>query len=156
MLVECFMRWRNIRHLQSDAFKRLVGVSPNTFEKMVAQAQQSAKLSGHKILGKKRGPKPFLSKRDEVLMLLMYYREYRTFFHIGATYRISEAQCWRIITQLEKLLIKSQLFHLSGKKKLTSDNKMWEVVVVDVSEHSIERPKKSNASTTLAKRKNTH
>ena len=155
MLVECFMRWRNIQHLQADAFKRLVGVSLETYEKMVAEVLQSAKISTHKIPGKKRGPKPALSKRDEVLMLLMYYREYRTFFHIAANYRISEAQCWRIITQLEKFLIKSKLFHLPGKKKLAADNKVWEVVVVDVSEHSIERPKKSNDSTTLAKRRNT-
>lgn len=149
------MRWRNIQHLQPNDFKRLVGVNRNTFEKMVVQAQQSAKLSEHKVPGKKRGPKPGLSKRDEVLMLLMYYREYRTFFHIASTYGMSESQCWKIITALERLLIKSNLFHLPGKKKLAADNKIWEVVVVDVSEHSIERPKKSSASTTLEKRKST-
>lgn len=148
------MRWRNIPHLSADAFKRLVGVSRDTFEKMVVEAQRTAKVSKHKVSGKKRGPKAILSKRDEVLMLLMYYREYRTFFHIASTYGISETQCWRIVTGLEKLLIKSNLFHLPGKKKLTTDNKEWEVVVVDVSEHSIERPKKSNANTTLAKRRN--
>ena len=147
------MRWINIRHLSADAFKRLLGVSRETFEKMVAEAQRIAKVSGHKVPGKKRGPKTTLSKRDEVLMLLMYYREYRTFFHIASAYSISEAQCWRIITGLEKVLIKSELFHLPGKKKLTTDNKVWEVVVVDVAEHSIERPKKNNANITPEKRR---
>ena len=147
------MKWRNIQHLQADAFKRLVGVRRDTFEKMVLEAQQLSKISHHKTAGKKRGPKSALSKRDEVLMLLMYYREYRTFFHIAAAYNMSESQCWRIITTLEQFLIKSQLFHLPGKKKLTEDNKQWEVVVVDVSEHSIERAKKSNDSTTLVKRR---
>jgi hypothetical protein len=149
------MRWRNIRHLKEDAFKRLVGVSRDTFEKMVAESGQATKTSRHKIQGKKRGPKSKLTIRDQLLMMLMYYREYRTFFHIASTYSISEAQCWRIVTQLEEMLIKSNLFHLPGKKKLAQDNKIWEVVVVDVSEHSIERPKKNNDNTTLEKRKNT-
>ena len=149
------MRWRNIRHLQADAFKRLAGVSLETYEQMVAEAHHLSSQSKHKIPGKKRGPKSTLSKRDEVLMLLMYYREYRTFFHTSCTYHISETQCWRIITQLEQQLIKSKLFHLPGKKKLVEDNKIWEVAVIDASEHSIERPKKSNDSTTQAKRRNT-
>ena len=78
-------------------------------------------------------------------MLLMYYREYRTFAHIAVSYNISEAQCWLIITTLEKGLIKSDLFHLPGKKMLTESDVEWEVVVVDVSEHLIERPKKTAA-----------
>jgi hypothetical protein len=83
----------------------------------------------------------------------MYYREYRTFAHIGSTYNISESQCWRIITTLEIWLIKSDLFRLPGKKKLTQSDVEWDVVVVDVSEHAIERPKKNNADTIPARRK---
>lgn len=86
-------------------------------------------------------------------MLLMYYREYRTFSHTASSYGISEAQCWRIIVELEKQLIKSKLFHLPGKKRLQSEM-VWEVVVVDVSEHPIERPKKSNENIIPVKRKN--
>jgi len=87
-------------------------------------------------------------------MLLMYYREYRTYSHIGADYGVSEAQCWRIITTIEKWLLKSELFHLSGKKKLTESDVEWDVVIVDVSEHPIERPKKNSENTIRAKRKN--
>jgi hypothetical protein len=149
------MKWRSIRHLQGGSFKRLVGVNRDTFEKMVSEAIRLSKHSQHKVPGKKRGPKSSLSKKDEVLMLLMYYREYRTFYHIATSYGISEAQCWRIITGLEQLLIKSKLFHLPGKKKLVEDGRVWEVVLIDASEHSIERPKKSNDSTIQGKRKST-
>ena len=76
-------------------------------------------------------------------MMLMYYREYRTFAHVTASYNISEAQCWRIVTTIEQYLIKSELFHLPGKKALTKSDVEWEVVIVDVSEHPIERPKKT-------------
>ena len=149
------MKWKTIQHLEGTAFKRLVGVSRDTFEKMVSEAKRIAKISRHTVPGKKRGPKPSLSKRDEVLMLLMYYREYRTFFHIASSYNISEAQCWRIITGLEELLIKSKLFHLPGKKKLVEDDKQWEVVLIDASEHNIERPKKNSGNIIRGKRKST-
>ena len=150
------MRWKELQHVPEGTFKRLVGVKRNTYKKMVEEAQRLAFPSGHKIPGKRRGPKPTLSKEDEVLMLLMYYREYRTFLHISMTYKISESQCWRIITTLEKLLIKSELFHLPGKKTLQQADTQWEVVVVDVSEHPIERPKKNNGSITQEKRKSIH
>jgi hypothetical protein len=69
------MKWRSIRHLQGTSFKRLVGVNRTTFEKMVSEATRLTNDSQHKVPGKKRGPKSSLSKKDEVLMLLMYYRE---------------------------------------------------------------------------------
>src|SRR6266478_5252442 len=149
------MKWKAIKDLPSEAFKRLVGVNKDTFEKMVLEAKRSTTFSKHKVPGKKRGPKPTISIRDEVLMLLMYYREYRTFFHTASSYGISESQCWKIITRLEQTLIKSELFHLPGKKKLNTDNKQWEIVVIDVSEHSIECPQKNSDSSTQEKRKNT-
>lgn len=149
------MKWRNIRHLQANAFKRLVGVSRDTFEKMVSEVKRVSAVSKHKVSGRKRGPKPTLSSRDQVLMFLMYYREYRTFFHIASGYRISESQCWKIILRVEQILIKCSLFHLPGKKKLTSDNKQWEVVVIDVAEHNVERPKKNRDGITQGKRKST-
>ena len=87
-------------------------------------------------------------------MMLMYYREYRTFAHVGSSYNISEAQCWRIVTTLEQWLIKSKLFHVPGRRKLTQSDMEWDVVVVDVSEHPIERPKKNRGGIIQEKRKN--
>jgi|ERR1700722_1687327 len=112
------MKWNTAKKLSPEQFKRLVGVKPATFEDMVSEAKRISKLQSKKIKGKKRGPKEKLSWRDKVLMMLMYYREYRTFAHIAASYNISEAQCWRIITTIERCLIKSKLFHLPGKKTL--------------------------------------
>jgi len=148
------MKWNTVKKLSPEQFKRLVGVKPTTFEEMVSEAKRISKLQPKKIKGKKRGPKEKLSWRDKVLMMLMYYREYRTFAHIAASYNISEAQCWRIITTIERCLIKSKLFHLPGKKALTKSDVEWEVVIVDVSEHPIERPKKNNDSITQGKSEN--
>ena len=148
------MKWESVKKLNPGQFKRLVGVKPKTFEEMVLEAKRISQFRRKKVKGKKRGPKEKLSWRDKVLMMLMYYREYRTFAHIAASYNISEAQCWRIITSLERYLIKSELFHLPGKKTLTKSDVEWEVVIVDVSEHPIERPKKNNGNIIRGKRKN--
>src|ERR1022692_424935 len=105
------MRLLSAKKLNQEQFKRLVGVKPSTFEMMVSEAKRINKLQVKKAKGKKRGPKEKLTWRDKVLMMLMYYRQYRTFAHIGASYNISESQCWRIVTTLEKWLVKSEKFH---------------------------------------------
>lgn len=148
------MKWKEIKEYRPTVFKRLTGVSKETFMVMSTEANRLAPPSIHKIQGAKRGPKPKLSIEDKLLMMLMYYREYRTFLHISSDYGISETQCWRIITSLEQLLIKSKLFHLPGKKVLQQANS-FEIVLVDVAESPIERPKKNNENTTLEKRKST-
>jgi hypothetical protein len=102
-----------------------------------------------------RGRPSSVSIENQLLIMLMYYREYRTFFHISVTYGISEAQCWRIVRKMEDILIKSKLFHLPGKKQLAQSGTSWEVVVIDVGESPIERPKKNNAAITPVKRSGT-
>ena len=99
------MRWEQLREIPEAKFKRLVGVSPATFEQMRQAAAASEPPSTHPKRGGKRGPKPSLSLEEQLLMLLMYYREYRSFAHIGASFAMSEAQSWRIITGLEARLI---------------------------------------------------
>lgn len=149
------MRWKTARKHKGAQFKRLVGVERETFDTMVSELKRLKPSSRHKVPGKKRGPKPKLIAADEVLMVLMYYREYRTFFHLGSDFGLSESQCWRVVTDTEKLLLKSSLFHLPGKKTLLTNDTEWEVILVDVAESAIERPKKNNASITQEKRKST-
>lgn len=110
------MKWYVARGLNDIDFKRLVGVKRETFMLMVGVLKQSMPVSQHKLGGKRRGPKCSLNNYDKLLVMLMYYREYRTFAHIAADYGISESQCWRIVTNIEGRLIKSGNFHLSGKK----------------------------------------
>src|SRR5271156_1000773 len=119
------MKWKSAKTYEAAQFKRLVGVERATFDKMVSEIRKSKKPSKHKVPGKKRGPKSKLRAEDELLMMLMYYREYRTFFHTGAEFDVSEVQCWRIVTGIEKILIESKLFHLPGKKKLLESDYEW-------------------------------
>jgi hypothetical protein len=90
------MRWSTARQLNNVQFKRLVGVQKSTFQDMIGVFKRTEPVSTHRHTGKKRGAKSKLHTYDKLLMLLMYYREYRTYAHIASSYNISEAQCWRI------------------------------------------------------------
>jgi hypothetical protein len=90
-------------------------------------------------------------------MALTYWREYRTYFHLGHEYGISESQCFKLVTRIENILIKDPRFHIKGKKELLQKPEMGAYVMVDVAESPIERPQKKGAKTSnditiLAKR----
>ena len=140
------MRYETVQSLKDEDFKRSTGVQRNTFEKMLEVVETGLRNFGRPTK---------LSRADQLLMTLMYWREYRTEFHIGLTYGVSEATVCRTIKKIENVLIQSQQFHLPGKKALQPSETVIEIVLVDATEQPIERPKKDNAGTTAAKRSGT-
>ena len=82
----------------------------------------------------------------------MYWREYRTEAHIAQTYGVSEATVSRTIRAVEDALMRSGKFRLPGKKALTGGGGAYRVVVVDATECPVERPQKSSAAATAARR----
>jgi hypothetical protein len=137
------MNYKTIEHLKDSDFKRLTGVQRKTFEQMLAVIEKGLRDFG-------RPPK--LSRADQLLMTLMYWREYRTEFHIAQSYGVSEATVCRTIRKVENALVRSKKFRLPGKKALHSSDTVFEVVLVDVSEQPVERPKKAKNGITAAKR----
>ena len=137
------MKYETIQTLKDEEFKRSTGVHHSTFEKMLKVVEAGLRDFG-------RPPK--LSRADQLLMTLMYWREYRTEFHIGLSYAVSESTVCRTIRKVEDALIKSEQFHLPGKKVLQSSDTVIEIVLVDASEQPIERPKKDKKGITAAKR----
>ena len=89
-----------------------------------------------------------------LMMALEYWRQYITFFELAFEYGVAESTAHDIVVWVEDTLIKCGKFSLPGKKALLSDNGI-EIVLVDVTESQIERPKKNKNNTTQAKRKNT-
>ena len=137
------MKYETIEHLKDTDFKRLTGVQRETFEEMRKVIEKGQRTFG-------RPPK--LSRADQLLMTLMYWREYRTEFHIGQSYGVSEATVCRTIRKIEDVLVRSKKFRLPGKKALQPSDTVFEVVLVDVSEQPVERPKKAKIGTIAAKR----
>ena len=146
------MRYIELENTKESIFKRLTGVKRHTFKEMICVVDTyKAAQRKHKLKGRPSK----LSTADKILMLLMYYREYRTFLHISVCYGVSEMHCWRTITSIEQILLQSKMFHLPGKKALHATENNFEVIVIDVSEHPIERPKKSNGTTILERKSGT-
>jgi len=140
------MRYETIEHLKDTDFKRLTGVQRETFAEMLKVVEKGLRDFG-------RPPK--LSRADQLLMTLMYWREYRTEFHIGQSYGVSEATVCRTIRKVEAALVRSKKFRLPGKKALQPSDTVFEVILVDASEQPVERPKKARNSTTATKRGDT-
>lgn len=71
------MTYEKVKSLKPEEFKRLCGVRQETFKRMaeVVRARSQTKL--------KTGRPSKLSVSDQMLMTLEYWREYRTYFHIG-------------------------------------------------------------------------
>jgi len=141
------MKYSQIKKLSPEDFRRLTGVKPATFQdmlKVLCDAEQKIRKRG--------GTKHHIRLEDRLLITLEYWREYRTYFHIANSYRISEATAFRYIRWIENTLIKSGEFSLPGRKELLKNDMEFEVIMIDATETPIERPKKNNANSTREKR----
>ena len=137
------MRYETIEALKDTDFKRLTGVQRESFEQMLKVVKKGLRNFGRPTK---------LNRADQLLMTLMYWREYRTEFHIAQSYGISESTVCRTIQKVENSLVRSGKFRLPGKKTLQASDTVFEVVLVDVSEQPIERPKKAKNGITAVKR----
>ena len=137
------MLYQQLQELNPTAFRRACGVKRQAFLAMVAVLRPDLDRQG------KRGGQNRLSVEDQLLMVLYYWRHYRTQFDIGLEFDVSEATVCRTVDKVEALLVKSGQFRLPGKRQLQQAESEWEAVVVDVTEVAIERPKKSSEPTTV-------
>jgi len=144
------MRYENLKDLSAEEFRRLTGVKPSTFRHMVKildAAYNAKRWHG--------GRSSKLCVEDQLLITLEYLREYRTYFHIGMSYGISESAAYKTIKWVEDTLIKHPDFALPGKKALINSNSVSDIVLMDVSESPIQRPKKSRKDITQARKSDT-
>jgi hypothetical protein len=133
-------KYEELKQLPPQQFRRLTGVKQETFSEMV-YILVAVQNSRYRKAGRKGG----LSIEDKLLMALEYLREYRTYFHLGRSYGLSESACYRACRWVEDALIRSGKFSLPGKKALLKSDVEYELILVDASETPIERPKKKCA-----------
>ena len=134
--------------LSAEKFKRKLGVERPTYGLMkeVLEAREGAK--------KRKGRPPALSLDDQLVLTLSFWREYRTHFHLAEDWEVNESTVRRTVERVEDALIKSGQFSLPGRKALRDAHEL-EVVIVDVAESPVERPKKSSAATTRVRKSGT-
>ena len=144
------MKYEKINEYDENKFRRITGVKRATFEKMVEILKKS-----YAEKHKRRGRKPKLSIENQLLAALEYWREYRTYAHIAASYGIAESNIYRSIKWIENTLIKDGTFSLPGKKELLKSDTDYEVVLINATETPVERPQKNKESIIQEKRKDT-
>ena len=142
------MTYEQFKDLKPSAFKRRCGVHTETFEQMTEVRRPNLDRKG------KRGGQCKLSVEDQLLLVLEYWREYRTQFHIATSWGLSESAVCRLVQKVETLLMSSGKFRLPGKKQLLQNADGWSVIVVDVTESPIERPQKNSVPSTVARKNN--
>jgi hypothetical protein len=141
-----------IYQLSDGVFKRLIGVKKETFKEMSRVYSDYLSNKQYGIGGRKQ----LLHPDEKILLMLEYYREYRTMAHIAFEYGVSEPTASRVIKEVESVLIQSGIFSLPGKKALCEDGGIQlEYVVIDATECQVERPKKNNTDATVEKRNDT-
>jgi len=148
--VKKMSKYESLLKLNEGKFRRLTGVKHKTFDKMteILRLAHSQK--------KQRGGRPNkLVVEDMLLMALEYLREYRTYFHIGQSYGLSESNAYKIIKWVEDTLIQDGAFSLSGKKALLKSDVEYEVVLIDVTESPVERPKRGSGNGIPARKSDT-
>ncbi|MDR3019699.1 MAG: transposase family protein [Treponema sp.] len=118
-------------------FKRLYGVKPDTFEKMLAILQKE-----HDKTHRLSGAPPKLTVKDKLTVTLKYLREYRTMESIGADYNVRKSTICESIQWVENTLTKDKTFKPPGKKVLKKASDDIEYIIIDVTESPIQRPKK--------------
>ena len=139
---------KRLEQLKDEEYQGIFGVTKATFEKMLYILEETCKQQHSK------GGRPLkrLSVVDKLIITLGYYREYRTIRHIAFDYEVSKSMIHKSIRWVEDLLIQSKEFALPSKRSLTETQDI-KVVLVDVTECEIERPKKNKKNTTPARRR---
>jgi len=135
--------YEKIEKLSKKEFKLITGVSREVFWEMLGvlirryEDEHSA------------GGQPGMSVELRLTLSLEYWREYRTFRHMSNDHQISKTEINRAVLWVEKVLSESEEFALCDLKARFSDNRdeeetgeyEAEILLIDVTEQPIERPK---------------
>jgi len=143
------MLYEKSMKLNTEDFKQIIGVAKETYAEML-EVLTSAYALKH-VKGSRPAKLPVC---DQLFLTLKYWRQYVTQLELAFEFEVGEATVHDTIVWVEDTLIKCGRFSLPGKKALLEDNEI-EIIIVDVTESPIERPKKNNTSGIPAKRKNT-
>lgn len=139
-------RYEKAMGLKIEDFKQLIGVKPETFDDMLEVLTEA-----YKEKHKEGGRPSKLTLFDQLFLTLKYLRQYVTQKELAYEFEIGEATTHDIIIWVEDTLVKCGKFNLPGKKALLEEPEI-EMILVDVTESPIERPKKNSVSGIRVKR----
>ena len=96
--METITKYEKVNRLNNKEFKRVVGVTKDTFKLMLEVVDNYYRSQRYK-----GGVKKKLIIEDQILMTLEYYRHYRTYKEIGIEYCLSESNTYytRLLAKLK-------------------------------------------------------
>jgi len=142
--------YEKIEKLKDSEFKLITGVTREVFYAM------------NEVLKKKhieehlRGGQHGLPVELRLTLALEYWREYRSFRHMANDHQIGKSTINEAVLWVEDVLSESDEFKLEDLKerfKPNSENKI-EVILIDVEEQPIERPKYNQKESYSGKKNN--
>ena len=136
--------------LSEEDFKQIIGVKRETFDGMTTALR--ATYDEKHIRG---GRKPILKIEDQLFLSLKYWRQYVTHRELAFEFEVSETVARDTIAWVENTLVKSRKFSLPVKKALIDEENDIEIVLVDVTESPVERPKKNKNNGIPARKSST-
>ena len=114
-------------------FKRLNGITYETFKVILEEIISSE--NGRK---KQSGRPQKLSYHQQLEMYLWHLRHNPSYLYLGKIYNISEANCWKIIRKIEKILLNSKKFKIDDSREI---DKNLEEIIIDATEIEIQNIK---------------
>jgi len=118
-------------------FTRLVGVNYGAFQIILEKLNlQIARFKAEKPI-RRRGRKSSLSIEDQLLLTLIYLRQYHTFLQLGEMFSISESYANKRYEFISSQLLK--VLDVPNQKTLEKEDL---TVLMDVTEQPVERPVK--------------
>jgi len=130
--------YEKLMRLDYYEFKLITGVTKEVFDKMLEVLKQKYK-EDHE-----QGGQPGLAVELRLALALEYWREYRSIRHMANDHQIPRTVINRAILWVEDTLSESSEFKLKSLQKrflCEEEDEEIEIILVDVEEQPIERPK---------------
>ena len=118
-------------------FTRMVGVNYGTFSIILDKLQVTFIEYQNELLIRKRGKRCSLTLADQLLLTMLYLRNYDTLLNIGFQFGISESYAQKRYTFTKMLLL--LCLNLPDEESL-KDAIQGHKVAINVTEQAIERP----------------
>jgi hypothetical protein len=120
-----------------QTFMRLYGISYGSFQVLLAKVEAYIQAQKQANPLSKRGRKAGLDVAEQLLLTLVYLRQYITFLSLGHQFGISESYAYKRYTCMRNILM--HVLEMPDKGQLSFEM-LTNKVGIDVSEQPIERP----------------
>jgi len=141
---------KRISKMSAEKYQEIFGIKKETFDKML-EILQIRYDKMHELGGKT----PTLTVLDKLVIALQYWREYRTYRHIAFDYDVGKTAIGDSVKWVEDTLVADGSFSLPAKRTIEKYNDDIEIIVVDVTEQEVERPKRGRKDGIPARKSDT-